>query len=127
MDGFLINLDKDATILYASESITSYIGLTQHDVIGQDLIDITHPDDKEIIEDNLTPKATLPPGVCVTVCVCACHCVCTCVCVHVCVHVYVCVRSCMRVCMCVRACVCAQYPDHMEFIYSGLKCICACA
>lgn len=62
MDGFLIALDKDATILYASESITSYIGLTQHDVIGQCLEDITHPDDKEIIQDNLSPKATLPPG-----------------------------------------------------------------
>ena len=62
MDRFLIVLDKDATILYASESITSYIGLTQHDVIGQCLDDITHPDDKELIKDNLTPKATLPPG-----------------------------------------------------------------
>ena len=62
MDRFLIVLDKDATILYASESITSYIGLTQRDVIGQCLNDITHPDDKELIKDNLTPKATLPPG-----------------------------------------------------------------
>ena len=62
MDGFLIALDKDATILYASESITTYIGLTQHDVIGQSLHDITHPDDRELIKDNLMPKATLPPG-----------------------------------------------------------------
>lgn len=62
MDGFLIALDKDATILFASESITMYIGLTQHDVIGQSLDDITHPDDKEIIQENLSPKATIPPG-----------------------------------------------------------------
>lgn len=62
MDGFLLVLDKDATILFASESITSHIGLTQHDVIGQNLVDVTHPNDKEIIGDNLVPKATLPPG-----------------------------------------------------------------
>lgn len=62
MDGFLIAMDKNAVILFASESITSYIGLTQHDVIGQNLEDITHPDDAEIIKDNLMPKATLPPG-----------------------------------------------------------------
>lgn len=62
MDGFLIAMDTEATILYASESITSYIGLTQHDVIGQCLEDITHPDDMEIIRENLSPKAALPPG-----------------------------------------------------------------
>lgn len=62
LDGFLIAMDKDANILYTSESITSYIGLTQNDVVGQNLEDITHPDDNEIIVDNLTPKATLPPG-----------------------------------------------------------------
>lgn len=63
LDGFLLALDKDATILFASEPITSYIGLTQHDVIGQNLVDITHPDDQEIISDNLSPKDTLPPGI----------------------------------------------------------------
>ncbi len=62
MDGFIIVLDKDATILYTSESITSHIGTTQHDVIGQNLMDIIHADDKEIIDDNLVAKCTLPPG-----------------------------------------------------------------
>ena len=29
MDGFLIVLDKEANILYVSETITGYVGLTQ--------------------------------------------------------------------------------------------------
>ena len=29
MDGFLIVLDKDANILYVSENINGYVGLTQ--------------------------------------------------------------------------------------------------
>lgn len=62
MDGFLIVLDKDGTVLFVSESIASYIGLTQNDVIGLNLEEITHPDDNEIIGDNLVAKKVLPPG-----------------------------------------------------------------
>ena len=62
MDGFLLVLDKDGTILFVSESITAYIGLTQNDVIGLNLEEITHPDDRDIIHDNLVAKNVLPPG-----------------------------------------------------------------
>ena len=62
MDGFLLVLDKDGTILFVSESIISYIGLTQSDVIGLNLEEITHPEDRAIIHDNLVAKTVLPPG-----------------------------------------------------------------
>jgi len=56
MDGFLLVLDKDGEILFASEGITEYVGLSQQDVVGQNLFDITQTDDAKKIEDCLKPS-----------------------------------------------------------------------
>lgn len=60
LDGFILVLDKEGTILYASDSITDIVGLTQHDVIGQNLSDITEEEDLSTITKNLLPKTTPP-------------------------------------------------------------------
>jgi len=60
MDGFLLVLDKDGEILFASEGITEYVGLSQQDVVGQNLFDITQTDDAKKIEDCLKPSGTKP-------------------------------------------------------------------
>ena len=38
MDGFLIVLDKEANILYASETITGYVGLSQVNMHGNEAL-----------------------------------------------------------------------------------------
>ncbi|XP_064394272.1 circadian locomoter output cycles protein kaput-like [Halichondria panicea] len=60
LDGFLIVLDSDGFILYVSDSITNVVGLTQHDVIGQNFVEIVEDDDASTITDNLQSKTTPP-------------------------------------------------------------------
>ena len=59
MDGFLLVLDDKGNVLYASETITDQVGLSQRDVIGQSLYDLTHPDSIKNIKENLEPKGTI--------------------------------------------------------------------
>ncbi len=59
MDGFLLVLDEEGRVLYTSETITDYVGLSQQDVIGQLLYDLTQPEDDKIIAENLEPKGDL--------------------------------------------------------------------
>ncbi|CAB3396596.1 unnamed protein product [Caenorhabditis bovis] len=45
LDGFVIIADSDSTILYVTESIAIYLGLTQTDLTGRTLKEFFHPDD----------------------------------------------------------------------------------
>ncbi|VDD86480.1 unnamed protein product, partial [Enterobius vermicularis] len=47
LDGFLAILDSDGVILYVSESISIYLGLTQTDLTGRSLKEFVHPSDYE--------------------------------------------------------------------------------
>ena len=53
MDGFLIVVADDSTVLYVPDYVTEYIGLTQAEIIGQSLFELTHSDDHGAIERNL--------------------------------------------------------------------------
>ena len=56
MDGFLLVLDQEGEVLFASKSITQYVGLAQQDVVGQSLFDVTHSDDVKNIKESLKPS-----------------------------------------------------------------------
>lgn len=53
MDGFLIVIAADATILYVPDYVTEYVGLTQLELIGQTMYDVVHGDDYKTVERNL--------------------------------------------------------------------------
>ena len=53
MDGFLIVIAADATILYVPDHVTEYVGLTQLELIGQTMYEVVHEDDYKTVERNL--------------------------------------------------------------------------
>ncbi|XP_041369596.1 aryl hydrocarbon receptor-like [Gigantopelta aegis] len=57
LDGFLLTLTTDGTILYVSENILQYLGYNQIDLMHRCLYGIVHPDDhyelKTILENSL--------------------------------------------------------------------------
>ena len=59
MDGFLLVIDSDATILYASTNMESFVGLNPRDVIGHSLDDLVESEsDSQTIRENLEAKGT---------------------------------------------------------------------
>ena len=57
MGGFLMVIDIDGVVLYASDNMRSYLTLTPHDVIGHSINDfIKSETDREIIRKNLMPE-----------------------------------------------------------------------
>ena len=57
MDGFILVLANDATILYASDKMESFLDLNPRDVIGHSLHDLVESEaDSETINENLKPK-----------------------------------------------------------------------
>ena len=56
----------DLTVLYVPEYVTECIGLTQTEIIGQNLLDLTHSDDQNSVERNLIYDPTGP------ICCCCC-------------------------------------------------------
>lgn len=45
LDGFVMIVDSDSSILYVTESVALYLGLTQTDLTGRALRDFLHPND----------------------------------------------------------------------------------
>lgn len=60
IDGFLIIISASGEILYVSESVADYVGVTQQEVIGQSIYELTHEDDHDSISDNLKAKGIRP-------------------------------------------------------------------
>ena len=57
MGGFLMVIDIDGVILYASDNMRSFLTLTPHDVIGHSIHDLVKSEtDREIIRKNLMPE-----------------------------------------------------------------------
>ena len=46
-------VSPDGTVLYVPEFVTEHIGLTQAEMIGQSLVDLTHSEDQNSVERNL--------------------------------------------------------------------------
>ena len=53
MDGFLIVIAADATILYVPDHVTKFVGLTLLELIGQTMYEVVHGDDYKTVERNL--------------------------------------------------------------------------
>ncbi|EDO44747.1 predicted protein, partial [Nematostella vectensis] len=57
LDGFVIVLTQDFELFYASETIQTYLGLSQASVIHQDFLRFIHVDDHEMITKYLQPNS----------------------------------------------------------------------
>ena len=58
LEGFVILLSRDVDIIFVSESVSKYLGISQIDLIGQCLLDFLHPCDHNEIIDILTRKSS---------------------------------------------------------------------
>ncbi|CAH1263780.1 HIF1A [Branchiostoma lanceolatum] len=56
MEGFVLSLSDEGDILYLSENVCKYLGLTQLELTGHSIYDFTHPCDHEEIRDVLCTK-----------------------------------------------------------------------
>lgn len=56
LEGFVIILSKDVDIIFVSESVAKYLGISQIDLIGQSLLEFLHPCDHNEVIDLLSRK-----------------------------------------------------------------------
>eukprot|EP00118_Oscarella_pearsei_P004406 m.18735 g.18735 ORF g.18735 m.18735 type:complete len:256 (+) comp27728_c0_seq1:662-1429(+) len=55
LDGFILVISCSGSVLYVSETVSSYLGLSQVDLIGRSLYDYCHLSDHAELRDNLNP------------------------------------------------------------------------
>ncbi|XP_078063365.1 hypoxia-inducible factor 1-alpha-like [Mustelus asterias] len=60
LDGFVMVLTEEGDIVYLSENVNSYLGLTQLDLVGHSVFEFVHPCDEEELKDLVTPQPGLP-------------------------------------------------------------------
>ena len=65
MDGFMLVLSKDGEMIYISENVVQYLGISQTDLMGHSIYDFSHPCDHNDIKEilSLKPRSEL---VCLT-------------------------------------------------------------
>ncbi|KAG2467324.1 KPCE kinase, partial [Polypterus senegalus] len=56
LDGFIAVVTQDGDMIFLSENINKFMGLTQVELTGHSIFDFTHPCDHEEIRENLSPK-----------------------------------------------------------------------
>ncbi|XP_059841722.1 endothelial PAS domain-containing protein 1b [Hypanus sabinus] len=56
LEGFIMMVTQDGDIIFLSENISKYMGLTQVELTGHSIFDFTHPCDHEEIRENLAVK-----------------------------------------------------------------------
>ncbi|KAJ3610870.1 hypothetical protein NHX12_022960 [Muraenolepis orangiensis] len=57
LEGFVTVVTSDGDIVFLSDNISKFMGLTQVELTGHSIFDFTHPCDHEEIRDNLSLKA----------------------------------------------------------------------
>ncbi|XP_036392347.1 hypoxia inducible factor 1 subunit alpha, like [Megalops cyprinoides] len=57
--GFVMVLTEEGDMVYLSECVNKYIGITQLELLGQSVYDFVHPCDQEELRDVLTPRTGL--------------------------------------------------------------------
>lgn len=57
LEGFLIVLSEEGDMVYLSESVNHYLGLTQLDLMGHSIFEFTHPCDHDEIREMLCIKS----------------------------------------------------------------------
>ncbi|XP_076268178.1 HIF-1 transcription factor component sima isoform X3 [Rhynchophorus ferrugineus] len=58
LEGFVLVLSAEGDFVYLSENVNEYLGITQVDLMGQNVFDYSHPCDHEEIRDILSAKAS---------------------------------------------------------------------
>uniref|UniRef100_A0A8C9Y3R5 Endothelial PAS domain protein 1b n=1 Tax=Sander lucioperca TaxID=283035 RepID=A0A8C9Y3R5_SANLU len=58
LEGFITLVTSDGDMIFLSENINKFMGLTQVDLTGQSIFDFTHPCDHEEIRENLSLKTS---------------------------------------------------------------------
>ncbi|CAD6234228.1 GSCOCG00012373001-RA-CDS, partial [Cotesia congregata] len=53
LDGFMLVIASNGDMVYLSENVSDYLGISQLDMIGQSVYDYSHPCDHEEIKDYL--------------------------------------------------------------------------
>ncbi|XP_004447389.2 endothelial PAS domain-containing protein 1 [Dasypus novemcinctus] len=56
LEGFIAVVTQDGDMIFLSENISKFMGLTQVDLTGHSIFDFTHPCDHEEIRENLSLK-----------------------------------------------------------------------
>ncbi|KAL1513011.1 hypothetical protein ABEB36_002499 [Hypothenemus hampei] len=56
LDGFILVLSSDGDFIYLSENVSEYLGITQIDLLGQNVYEYSHPCDHEEIKETLNAK-----------------------------------------------------------------------
>ncbi|XP_041035114.1 hypoxia-inducible factor 1-alpha-like isoform X2 [Carcharodon carcharias] len=56
LDGFIMVLTEEGDIVYLTENVNKYLGLTQLDLIGHSIFEFVHPCDEEELKDFVTPQ-----------------------------------------------------------------------
>ncbi|XP_018598326.1 hypoxia inducible factor 1 subunit alpha, like isoform X1 [Scleropages formosus] len=57
--GFIMVLTEEGDMVFLSESVNKYVGITQLELLGQSVYDFVHPCDQEELRDVLTPRPGL--------------------------------------------------------------------
>ncbi|XP_060536115.1 hypoxia-inducible factor 1-alpha [Cylas formicarius] len=58
LEGFLLVLSADGDFIYLSDNVSDYLGITQIDLMGQNVFEYSHPCDHDEIREILTSKTT---------------------------------------------------------------------
>ncbi|XP_051936676.1 endothelial PAS domain-containing protein 1-like [Hippocampus zosterae] len=58
LEGFITVVTSDGDMIFLSENINKFVGLTQVELTGQSIFDFTHPCDHDEIRENLSLKTT---------------------------------------------------------------------
>ncbi|XP_068590533.1 endothelial PAS domain-containing protein 1b [Cebidichthys violaceus] len=58
LEGFITMVTSDGDMIFLSENISKFMGLTQVDLTGHSIFDFTHPCDHEEIRENLSLKTS---------------------------------------------------------------------
>uniref|UniRef100_A0A158P7R6 Aryl hydrocarbon receptor n=1 Tax=Angiostrongylus cantonensis TaxID=6313 RepID=A0A158P7R6_ANGCA len=62
LGGFLLIVNDNGEIYYASENIENFLGFHQSDVLHQSLYDLIHSEDRDDVRQQLNLAYSLPPG-----------------------------------------------------------------
>ncbi|XP_046750846.1 protein similar isoform X2 [Diprion similis] len=56
LDGFMLVLSSDGDMIYLSENVSDYLGVSQMDMMGQNVYDYSHPCDHDELRECLSMK-----------------------------------------------------------------------
>ncbi|XP_068174285.1 hypoxia inducible factor 1 subunit alpha, like isoform X2 [Antennarius striatus] len=56
LSGFIMVVTEEGDMIYLTENVSKYIGITQMELLGQSVFDFVHPCDQEELSDLLSPR-----------------------------------------------------------------------